>query len=177
MNPEFAVAIANESGVEPPSGVTITAGGTVTGQAEWRTERERERHVWERAFATIAAGTDATQAARNYRSLHHANAATTTPGHHTHRVTTAAPNRPLPAPPANQWANRPTLPYVRPTDNSDGLGPPPAAPRTAFNLYHGQQTTVNLDQGFSPARDSVCSSKGRKRGLVGFISLLFWSSG
>jgi hypothetical protein len=113
MNPEVAVAIANESGMEPPSGATVTARGTATGRAERRTEREKESHVRERAMATIAAGIDATLAG----NPHHANPATVTLGQHTHGVTAAAPNRPLLAPPANQWAIRPTLPYVRPTDN------------------------------------------------------------
>jgi hypothetical protein len=98
MNPELSVTIVNESGVEPPSGVTVTARGTVTGRAARRTERERESHVRERASVPIATGIDATLAARNYRSPHHASPATMTPGHHTHRVTAAAPNRPLLAP-------------------------------------------------------------------------------
>jgi hypothetical protein len=163
MNPEVAVAIANESGMEPPSGTTVTARGTATGRAERRTEREKESHVRERAMATIAPGTDATPAGHP----HHANPATVTLGQHTHGVTAAAPNRPLLAPPANQWAIRPTLPYMRLTDNPDGIGPPPAAPRTAFNPYHGRPTTVNLDQGLVPARrhrrDSVCSSNAQIR--------------
>jgi hypothetical protein len=45
-----------------------------------------------------------------------------------------------PTPNLPQWgANRPTLLYVRPgVDNPDGIGPPPPAPRTAFNPFHGR---------------------------------------
>jgi len=146
-NPE--VVVASETGETPSTGVTMTAGGTVTARAERRAERERERHTRERALATIAAGAEATQAARvaAFRNAHNPSLS-----HHTARATATAANRPLLAPPVQSWANRPTSSYVRPTDNPDNIEPPPPAPRTGFNAYHGRPPTVNLDQGISPRR-------------------------
>ena len=108
----------------------------------------------ERALATIAAGAEATQAARvaAFRNAHNTNPVTASLSHHTARATATAANRPLLAPPVQPWANRPTLSYVRPADNPDNVGPPPPAPRTGFNAYHGRQPAVNLDRGISPAR-------------------------
>lgn len=79
-NPE--VAVAGDSSEEPPSGVTMTTGGTVTAQVERSAEPERERHVRERALATIAAGVEVTQAVRvaAFRNAHNANAVTTPQG-------------------------------------------------------------------------------------------------
>jgi len=71
-----------DSSEEPPSGVTMTTGGTVTAQVERSAKPERERHVWERALATIAAGVEVTQAVRvvAFRNAHNANAITTPQG-------------------------------------------------------------------------------------------------
>jgi MYND finger len=151
-NPE--VTVAGESGVEPPSGVMMTAGGTVTGRVERRAERERERQARERALVTIATGADTTQTARGgaFRSSHNPNTATTTLGHQTPRATATGANRPLLAPPVQPWANRSALPYLRSADTPDGIGPPPAAPRTVFNPYQGRSPTVNVDAGHSPGR-------------------------
>ena len=149
MHPE--VVVADEAHEIPPPGMTMTAGGT---RAERRAERDRERHMRERALATIAAGAEATQAARvaAFRNAHNANSPTATLGHHTPRATATAANRPLLAPPGHPWPNRPTLPYVRPTDNPDSIGRPPPAPRGAFNPYYARPPNVNLDRGMSPAR-------------------------
>lgn len=49
---------------EGPTGVITTHGGTVTGRAERRADRERERHARERAVATNATGAQAAHAAR-----------------------------------------------------------------------------------------------------------------
>jgi len=79
MNPE--VAIANESGVEPPSGTTITAGGIVTAWAEWRTEWQRERE------RVLLGCKNLLKSSSCYS--HHCNS-----GHHPHMVTAAPPTRP-----------------------------------------------------------------------------------
>jgi hypothetical protein len=126
-NPE--VAVAGDSSEKLPSSVTVTTGGTVTGQAERRAERERGKHARERALATVAAEVEVTQAVRvaAFCNAHNSNAVTTTQGH-TPRATGMAANQPLLAPPAQPWANRPTMLYARPTDTPDSIGPPPAAP-------------------------------------------------
>ena len=147
-NPD--IAVAGDPGEDPPSSVAMTAGGTVTGRAERRAERERERHARERAVATIAAGAEVAQAVR--AAAFRNRDANTTTAHlaHTSRATATGANRPLLAPPVQPWANRATTAYVRSNDTADGVGPPPAAPRTTFNPYHGRTPAVNGDRGFNP---------------------------
>jgi hypothetical protein len=47
-----------------PAAVKMTAGGTVTGRAPSRAEREWDRYVQEQTFTTIVASAEVAQAAR-----------------------------------------------------------------------------------------------------------------
>lgn len=151
-NPDIAV----DGEIPTAANLTVAAGGPVTGRAERRAERERERHSRERALAIIAAGSDVAQAARitAFRNTHNnvinpASPATTIP----FRAGGTAANRPLLAPPppppptVSQWANinrppPPTLPqYLR--DDPDSIGPPPPAPGVSFNPYHRRQSPMS----------------------------------
>jgi hypothetical protein len=122
-----------------------TSGGTVTGRAE---RRERERHVRDRALATIAAGAGA-EAARS-RGVSRGLPPPSGGLPDVAAARAAMANRPLLAPPIQQWANRSA--YARPA--ADAVDPPPAttAPRTALRLFPSRPSAIDLDRGISPAR-------------------------
>jgi hypothetical protein len=102
---------------------TLTGGDTVTGRLERRAKRER--HVRDQAMAAIA---DGAEAARSLR----AEAVSRGGFPDVEAARAALANRPLFAPPVQQWANRSA--YARPADAVEP-SPATAAPRTAMSAY------------------------------------------
>lgn len=120
---------------EGPTGIVAAHGGTVTGRAERRADRERERHARERAVTASASGAQVAHAAR---------VAAFRNGRDDANISTV---RPIPAPPTatripgTPGANRPLL----------------AAPEEHWRAHAAARTPLGVDLG-SPAAASWTAS-------------------